>query len=361
MFLLHVCFAWAKENPGDFHFAWECLKVIFLTFWETPDHLGSLAHLNKLVNRSSVTAAAKKFQQAGEFVRHTVEAHLTASLITFLKISDPSDQTGLDSATITNTWLQETAEKFANEVLAVPTNEEDYEADHIYNFHRSFLHMGLLYEDLREAIRYEDGPRVVQHWRVWLLYFLASKRTNYSSEAANLLANLKADFSRWLAYVVTHNRTVNTSGQLGHGKAIDMAVEHQNLVIKNALRSSAGNITLHHLQVISLASHMLHDAAVLCDHEVLAPHMGLKHTSTKADKDIEIMTASLLESQVACPIPRRKLASGKTFTTPERKGYDMALSKQWIAKFLRKQELRMDENLSTEDHEEIDSAEDIPL
>ena len=31
---------WAKENPGDFHFAWECLKVIFLTFWETPDHLG---------------------------------------------------------------------------------------------------------------------------------------------------------------------------------------------------------------------------------------------------------------------------------------------------------------------------------
>ena len=116
--------------------------------------VGSLAHLNKLVDRSSVTAAAKKFQQADEFLRHTVEAHLTASLITFLKISDPSDQTGLDSATITNTWLQETAEKFANEVLAVPTNEEDYEADHIYNFHQSFLHMGLLYEDLREAIRY---------------------------------------------------------------------------------------------------------------------------------------------------------------------------------------------------------------
>lgn len=23
---------WAKENPGDFHFMWECLKVIFLLF-----------------------------------------------------------------------------------------------------------------------------------------------------------------------------------------------------------------------------------------------------------------------------------------------------------------------------------------
>ena len=22
--------SWAKENPGDFHFAWECLKVIFI-------------------------------------------------------------------------------------------------------------------------------------------------------------------------------------------------------------------------------------------------------------------------------------------------------------------------------------------
>lgn len=121
---------WAKENPGDFHFTWECLKVIFLIFWESPDHPGSLAHLSKLVKHGGVTVAAKKCQQADEFLRHAVEAHLSASLITFLEISDQSDQIGKDTSAITNTWLQETAEKFATEVLAVPSNEEDHDADH---------------------------------------------------------------------------------------------------------------------------------------------------------------------------------------------------------------------------------------
>ena len=171
---------WAKENPGDFHFAWECLKVIFLIFWESHDFPGSLAHLSKLINRSGVTAAAKKFQQSDEFLKHALEAHLTASLITFLNISANSDLIVQDATIITNAWLNETAERFANDVLVIGTDEDDHDADNLYNFHRSFLRMALLYEDLREAIKYEDGPRVIQHWRMWLLYLLATKRSNYS-------------------------------------------------------------------------------------------------------------------------------------------------------------------------------------
>ena len=57
---------------------WECLKVIHLTFWESPEHPGSLANLSELTNRTNVTIAAKKFQQADEFLRHALEAHLTA-------------------------------------------------------------------------------------------------------------------------------------------------------------------------------------------------------------------------------------------------------------------------------------------
>ena len=81
---------WAKENPGDFHFAWQCLKVIFLIFWKSHDYLGSLVNLSKLINRNGVTAAAK-IQQSDEFLKHALEAHLTASVITFLNISATSD------------------------------------------------------------------------------------------------------------------------------------------------------------------------------------------------------------------------------------------------------------------------------
>ena len=140
-----------------------------------------------------------------------------------------------------------------------------------------------------------------------------------------------------------------------------MAVEHHNLVIKTALRSSGGSITLHHLRVISLASQLLHDAALLCDQEVHAPHVGTRHTSTSAEKDIQMMTSNLLASQVTCRIPKRKLPSKRHFTTPEKKGYEVALSKQWIAKFLSKTDLRIEDNQSTEDHEEIDFLDDIQL
>ena len=62
---------WAKENPGDFHFEWECLKVVFLLFWGSSDQPGSLAQLKETVNRKSVTSDAKRFQQGDEFLMLT--------------------------------------------------------------------------------------------------------------------------------------------------------------------------------------------------------------------------------------------------------------------------------------------------
>eukprot|EP00118_Oscarella_pearsei_P001065 m.6502 g.6502 ORF g.6502 m.6502 type:complete len:62 (+) comp16046_c0_seq1:691-876(+) len=55
-----------------------------------------------------------------------------------------------------------------------------------------------------------------------MVLFIATKRTNYSREAGNLLANLKSDFSERVAYLATHNRTVNVSGTVGKGKPLDI-------------------------------------------------------------------------------------------------------------------------------------------
>ena len=103
---------------------------------------------------------------------------------------------------------------------------------------------------------------------MWLLFFLASRRRNYSVEAANLLANLKADCSKWMAHIATYNRTINSTGIPGHGKPIDQTVEHHNLIIKNALRFSGSNITEHHLKVVSQSAQMLQDCAELYDEQV---------------------------------------------------------------------------------------------
>ncbi len=59
--------------------------------------------------------------------------------------------------------------------------------------HRSFLYTAFLYQDLRAAIRFEEGSHIIRHWKLWLPMFLGTKCHNYAYEAVNLIANLKAD------------------------------------------------------------------------------------------------------------------------------------------------------------------------
>ena len=39
---------WAKENPGDIHFLWECLRIVFILLRDTSEP-GSLVYLKLLV------------------------------------------------------------------------------------------------------------------------------------------------------------------------------------------------------------------------------------------------------------------------------------------------------------------------
>ena len=159
-------------------------------------------------------------------------------------------------------------------------------------------------------------------------------QTQYSGEGANLLANLAADFSKWLSYIVIHNRTINTTGIPGHGKPIDMTVEHHNIIIKNALKSSGSNVTEHHLKVISLAAQMLQDCAELCDLQVQSPFRSYQHTSTEVHHDIKQMVSCLRETKATIRVPHRKLPSNKTFAIPISQGYHKAITQQWLRIFL---------------------------
>ena len=54
-------------------------------------------------------------------------------------------------------------------------------------------------------------------------------KKNYSTEAAHLICNVLADYPKHIAYIVIHNRTVNTDSKPGNGKPIDQLLEHYNL------------------------------------------------------------------------------------------------------------------------------------
>ena len=203
---------------GDFHFLWECLKVIMEIYWGKASQHGSLCNLKEVINQKQVEKKAKNFCTCDEFILHVFKCHMIAAICDIMKLEGPNSNIPHQP---TLQWLEDTA-KFIVQSTIMPKSSQDK----LYACHRSFLHTAFLYIDLRNAIRFEDGPHII---RRWLIYFLACDKSNCASEAANLICKLKADLPKHLAYVAIHNRTVNTTGRLGQGKPIDQLNKHYNL------------------------------------------------------------------------------------------------------------------------------------
>ena len=200
---------------------WECVRIILSCYWGNASTPGSLYHLREIVRRHQVDQKGKVFSIADEFVQHCFHAHLLANVCQQFQISSQSDPIRHEN---TQEWLQSIAELILQgSIMPVESTNPHY------SMHRSFLYTAFLYHDLREAVRYEEGSHVIRQWRMWLPIFLGTKCHNYATEAVNLLANLKADFPKHIAYITIHNRTVNINGSPGHGKPIDQMVEHYNL------------------------------------------------------------------------------------------------------------------------------------
>ena len=162
------------------------------------------------------------FNIGDEFLVHVFKAHLAANICNVLKLKSRNDTIDHEKSF---QWLQETAESLIEKTLVADTTS----VDSLYKMHRAFLHLGFLYLDLRNAIRWENGPQIIRHWKFWLPRFIGTGCKNYATESINLVAKLGADLPRHLSYIATHNRTANTEGKPGRGKPIDQLIEHYNL------------------------------------------------------------------------------------------------------------------------------------
>ena len=193
-------------------------------FWGSPAQTGSLCNTREVIRRLQVDKGVKIFNIGDEFLLHVFKAHFKATILPILNIQTPS--ASISSHPLSQEWLHDIAEKIVRDVLMIRPSPS---TDPVYDFHRYLLHHMYMYIDLREAIRWENGPQIIRHWKWWLPRFLATGCWNYAAESLNLIANLEADFPKHISYIATHNRTVNTSGVAGRGKAIDQFIEHYNL------------------------------------------------------------------------------------------------------------------------------------
>ena len=98
------------------------------------------------------------FNHRMNFNHHVMEAYLMASLTRFVGMQTPEQAPPSAGTGIIFQWLTDQARDFVEQVVAVPRDHiELLRADQIFNRHRCYLHASLLYHDLRNAIRCEDG------------------------------------------------------------------------------------------------------------------------------------------------------------------------------------------------------------
>ena len=173
------------------------------------------------MRRLQVDKGVKVFNVGDEFLMHVFKAHLTASICSSFKINSMTDAIPHEN---TYEWLRSAAERLVADTL-MPTSSKDP----VFKMHRTFLHTSFLYVDSRAAIRHENGPHIVRLRKVWLPQFIGTGRKNYACKTVHLLANLFANLPKHVAYTAMHNQTVNTTGEIGHGKPIDQMIENYNL------------------------------------------------------------------------------------------------------------------------------------
>ena len=198
--------------------------MVFVMFWGSPSITGSLCQLREYVRRVQVDKDVKCFNVGDEFLLHVFKAHFSAALCTQLKLKSPSDT--LDDVGNSLEWLRKKAESLVTTIL-FPRQSPDP----VFFRHSTFLHISVLYLDLQNATKWEDGPHIVRHWKWWLPMFLGTGKKHYAKEAALLMCKLNADFPKHIAYLAINNRTVNKTGRPGHGKPLDQLMEHYNLYV----------------------------------------------------------------------------------------------------------------------------------
>ncbi|XP_038062978.1 uncharacterized protein LOC119733651 [Patiria miniata] len=122
------------------------------------------------------------------------------------------------------------------------TNEQA-KIDRVREYNKSVIFHGLNFLIRRDAIRQNDGNRMIAHWKSDLVTFLTGTHNKYMVLAHRLLMGVNGAFSDRIAKTLVWNRTVNPSGCPGRNIAMDLQMEMLNKTYKENVRVSRGKLT----------------------------------------------------------------------------------------------------------------------
>ena len=181
-----------------------------------------------------------------------------------------------------------------------PTDQNPEPKDDIYDYHCGFMNMALLLRNFMDAIKEGDGERIIRCIKMFLLHFKqdGSGSTKYALEALFHLFQLFALLSPRLAERLKWNRTVNNKGCLGCNVAMDLALEHDNHLIKDMIRGLGANISEASVRRICRAFFILKAFLEQVDLEMKVKKISGEHTKKSAKQDLHKLVQTLHEQNV---------------------------------------------------------------
>ena len=147
-----------------------------------------------------------------------------------------------------------TLEKHLSQVHGIVEPESDSQSettkhhgttdeDHVLNYSKLSLTLGLLKLNHVDAIRMGDGERIIRLDKVFYLFYKAFNCSKYAYGLLETMLQTKVLLSERLAHRLIWNRTVNNNGQLDSNLPNDLDIEHCNKVFKDEAHSYRGVFT----------------------------------------------------------------------------------------------------------------------
>lgn len=176
-------------------------------------------------------------------------------------------------------------------------NNESGQADKVMKYGKELLKLGCFYLEYDDAVKERDGNRVIRCWRYLLPIFLASSRTNYSTEVT-LLFQIEHLLSPRLKQQLIWSRFINVHGRAGKNIPMDLHMEHLNAIAKGAIKNLGAEKTENSIVRAGRAIGTISPVLLQFDEDNNVSRVSGVHRVAKYTKDVEIVVKELQRAQV---------------------------------------------------------------
>lgn len=326
----------------DWHAKVILLKSVWARLYKTSSSsdCGTLYQLRNVINRRNVVSRPENdVNSCEEFFILIVKAY---TIVAAMNVFGMSEITDFPVEEIFPTLTKE-EEKSSIIESAASVIVEEYvklsyptclpkKPDHIKEYAKDVLTMGLFYMEFQDAIREGDGKRVLICWKFLMLIYRATGHVNYAKEALTLLCQYHYLFPKRLAEQLIWSRFINTQGQPGTNIPADLHMEHLNRLCKESLSNLGANKTPKAIQRIGRALGPLQQFLQNFDITTKVEKGGSSHTIRSESADLKIIVNELKKQDVFNNSPGRKYQSFPKHTCNCYKGINKRKLKKWMQK-----------------------------